>query len=499
MQKPRGADKIQQQSEKWLNESQHLAKMGSWVYSVVSEKLVLSEPLYELWQIDREASLTMEQFLAMIHPEDVGKIQQKFQRCIQQAEAYQVEYRVLVGEQEKFFSNIVKAEKDSDGKVTQVRGITLDITERKQSEQTRLTAENRFATIFRLNPLPSAITRLADGKILEANEKALEVFGFTHEEVANATTLELNIWANPQDRAALVEKLKQQSNLQFEASFQKKDGTQWNAITNLEVIELEGESCMLVILQDITERKQSEEATKAYSEQLEKLNDGKDRFFSIIGHDLMSPLNSIMGAANILSNQIVNLSEQEIKTLADSVFTSTQHLKRLLSNLLEWARMQKGSMKFQPKEINLHLIASDAITLLHENADMKGISLHNSLPDDFVLKADENMLHSIFRNLLSNAIKFTPPGGKVLLSGQRMSNHLQVSVKDNGIGMSALMQQQLFQLGFRQTTLGTAQEKGTGLGLILIKEFVEKHQGTLKVDSQEGKGTAFTINLPIRN
>lgn len=497
MQKRRIAEKRLQENEQWLKDAQQLAKMGNWEYTVSSEKLVLSEPLCDLWQINREALPTAEQFLAMIHPEDMEEVQQKFRSCIQLGEAYQIEYRALTGGQQKFFLTIVKAEKDSDGKVIKVRGTTQDITERKLAEEALRKSEIHFATIFRLNPLPVAITRLADGKILDVNEKALEVFGFTQQEILDATTLELNIWANPEDRAMLVEQLKQQPALQFEATYRNKDGKEWNAITCLEVIELEGESCLLIILQDITVRKKAEEAMKVYSHRLEKLNAGKDRFFSIIAHDLMSPVNGVIGAADILSGQISKLKQQEIKTFADSIFISAKHLKRLLTNLLEWARMQAGDMYYQPKEVNLHQIASDVIGLLHDNADKKGISLHNSLPDDFILQADENMLHSMFRNLVSNAIKFSRMGGKVQIQGQRLLNHLQIRVSDHGIGMSQKVQQQLFQLGSKHTTLGTANEKGTGLGLLLCKEFVEKHKGSIQVDSQEGKGTTFTITLPV--
>lgn len=496
MQKSRVAEKNQLESEQWLKEAQQLAKMGSWEYSVSSKKLVQSDPLYELWQINKDAIPTAEQFFEMIHQEDVEEVQQKFRRCIQKGEAYQTEYRAWVSGQQKFFLTIAKAEKEANGKVIKVRGITQDITERKLAEEALRKSEHRFSSIFRLNPLPVAITRLEDGKVLDANDKALEVFGFTQQEIQDATTIELNIWANLQDRAMLMERLKQQPTLQFEATYRKKDGQEWNAITCLEVIELEGEPCLLIILQDITGRKQAEEAMKVHSQQLERLNAGKDRFFSIIAHDLMSPVNSVTGAADLLSNHIDHLNQEEIKTFAKSTFISAHNLKKLLNNLLEWARMQAGDMQFQPKEVNLHQIASDVISLFYDNAQKKSISLHNSLPDDFTLQADENMLHSLLRNLVSNAIKFSRMGGKVQLQGQWLPNHLQISIKDNGIGMSQLVQQQLFSIDFKHTTLGTANEKGTGLGLLLCKEFVEKHNGRIAVESGEGKGTTFTITLP---
>ncbi|MEK6481921.1 PAS domain-containing sensor histidine kinase [Catalinimonas sp. 4WD22] len=498
MRKSRITKNKQLETGEWLQDVQQLAKIGLWEYTLASDKLVFSEPLYELWEINpnSQGTLSSEQLLKMIHSDDVEEVQQKFESCIQEGNAYQVEYRVLVSGQQKFFETIVKPGKEGD-RVIKVRGITQDITERKLAEEAFARSEKRFASIFRLHPLPVAITRLADGKIIEANDKALEVFGFTRQEIQHATTLGLNIWANPQDREFLLEKLKQQSALQFEATYRNKEEKEWNTITNVEVIELDQEQCMLIILQDITERKQAEEAIKAYSEQLEKVNAGKDKFFSIIAHDLMSPVNGIMGSANILSDQIEMLNQQEIRTFADSIFISVKHLKRLLSNLLEWARIHSGDIKYQPKEVNLHLIARDVVMLLHDNAQKKRISLHNMLPEDLILQADENMLHSMLRNLLSNAIKFSNFGGKVEIEGRRLSNHLQIMVSDNGVGMSEFEQQQLFQLGSKHTTLGTAKEKGTGLGLLLCKEFVEKHKGSIDVESEEGKITTFTITLPM--
>lgn len=377
--------------------------------------------------------------------------------------------------------------------------IMQDITERKAAQEALRRSEALFGSVFRLNPFPIAITRLSDGKILAANEKAIQAFGYSKEELYNSTTTDLKFWASAEERNVFVASLKRQPVIQIEKSYQSKSGAVWEAVTYIEMLEWEKEPCLLILIQDITERKKAEEAIRAYTQQLEELNTSKDKFFSVIAHDLLSPLNGILGSSQLLSQYIAELSERDIQELARAINHSTINLKRLLSNLLEWASIQKGSLAFQPKQVNLGQLISEVVELLQDNAHKKGICIEFYLTEDIYLEADEYMLQSILRNLLSNSIKFSSEGTCITLSAQRLPSYIQIQVKDQGVGMSKEIQDILFKIGTKHTSLGTVGEKGTGLGLMLCKEFVEKHGGNIWVESEAGKGTIFTFTLPNRS
>ncbi|QHT71506.1 PAS domain S-box protein [Rhodocytophaga rosea] len=370
---------------------------------------------------------------------------------------------------------------------------------RKQVEKEKnqfATSEALFSTIFRLNPFPTSITRLSDGKILHVNEQGLKAFGYSDEEVINRTTAQLNVWENTLEREELVKRLAVEHKVNgFQATFRQKGGQLWIALLSLEVIQWDGETCILWIMQDITERRKVEEAIHSYTRQLEEVNANKDKFFSIIAHDMLSPLNGILGSSNLLSEYMAHLSKEDIQELSRTINLSTANLKRLLSNLLEWARMQIGAIAFEPKQVNLRKVAEKVIELLKDNAHSKVITIDNKLEEDIYLRADENMAESILRNLLANGIKFSGQGTKITLTATLLPCYVQVSVQDQGIGMSKELQDQLFKFGITQSTLGTANEKGTGLGLLLCKDFVEKHSGRIWVESQPGKGTTFIFTL----
>lgn len=252
---------------------------------------------------------------------------------------------------------------------------------------------------------------------------------------------------------------------------------------------------MLIILQDITEHKKAQEAIQAYA-QLKQLNKSKDKFFSIIAHDLLSPVNGVLGSADLLAHYLPSLQEYEIQKLSDGIYASTTHLKRLLMNLLKWARLQKGEMGLHPKKVNLYSLTMAEIDSLTDIARQKEVTIKVFIDEALSVEADEHMLGTVVRNLVANAIKFSNREGTIHLRCEQLETSLQVSVSDTGIGMSKPVQENLFQVDQKQTSLGTAGEKGTGLGLILCKEFIERHGGQIYVESELGKGTTFTFTLP---
>lgn len=231
--------------------------------------------------------------------------------------------------------------------------------------------------------------------------------------------------------------------------------------------------------------------------QLQELNVNKDRFFSIISHDLRSPFVGLLGLTQLLTDDLDNFSREQLHAMLGKLRKSTEHLYALLENLLTWSRLQRGLIECHPQRVNLHEIVSRNLKLLTPNADQKNIRLEHAVPEKTVVKADIKMIDTIVRNLVSNAVKFTPSGGRVTVSAASHNEGLvRLTVCDSGIGIDPEYLPKLFRIDTKYTRLGTADERGTGLGLILCKDFVERNGGTIWVESERNQGAAYHITLP---
>jgi signal transduction histidine kinase len=238
--------------------------------------------------------------------------------------------------------------------------------------------------------------------------------------------------------------------------------------------------------------KHQEEMEKR-SEELERLNQVKDKFFSIISHDLRSPINALSGLLDLLDKGAVK--PEELPKHITELKTRFNHTRTLLNNLLDWTLLQMDKLNLQPARIDIHRIVDENIQLLSA-VQTKKISLVNNTPNPAVAFADSNTTNLVIRNLITNALKFTNDGGEVVIAGDEKENHWVISVTDNGIGMNGDVLKILFDKTAPYTTRGTANEKGTGLGLILCKEFVEKNGGKIWVESSPGSGSTFYFTLP---
>jgi signal transduction histidine kinase len=229
---------------------------------------------------------------------------------------------------------------------------------------------------------------------------------------------------------------------------------------------------------------------------LQDLNATKDKFFSIISHDLKGPLNSLTSFSSLLINHTDSLSKDEIRMLAKDLDKSLKNLFALLENLLEWSRSQTGNIEFKFEPFNLAALLQQNKELLLAQARNKKIAIETTHDAALVVSAHRHSVNTVVRNLISNAIKFTPENGCITLSMALKENEVVVSVADTGVGMPAEVLQKLFRIDTKHTTKGTADEKGTGLGLILCKDFVEKNGGRIWVESTVGKGSVFSFTLP---
>lgn len=248
------------------------------------------------------------------------------------------------------------------------------------------------------------------------------------------------------------------------------------------------------------ERKKAEEEISFKNEQLQLINAEKDKFFSIIAHDLRGPLSAFVDATQILTEEIQNMDLEEIKDITMSMKTSASNIYGLLENLLEWSRLRRGAMDFVPENLNLKKKIEASIDVLSESARKKRIGLTISVPGELEIRADIHMFDTIIRNLISNAIKFTISGGKVIVTANYNGDHyIVVKISDSGIGMAPELRNKLFQIDEKTSRPGTEGETSTGLGLLLCKEFIEKHGGKIWVESSVGQGSTFSFSLPLEN
>ncbi|RJP67078.1 MAG: PAS domain-containing sensor histidine kinase [Ignavibacteriales bacterium] len=261
----------------------------------------------------------------------------------------------------------------------------------------------------------------------------------------------------------------------------------------------EEERILLYVSEQIAQainKKKSEYRLVKYAEELKELNAVKDKFFSIISHDLRSPFHALLGVSEILTDESSALTIEETRHLNREMYKTLKNQFKLLENLLEWSRIQTGRISFMPGKQELSFKVNEVINILIGNALKKGIQIVNDVHQGTHVFADENMLRTILHNLISNAIKFTNLRGKIVVSSVRLNNFVEISVADNGIGLSEEEINKLFKLDVQFTKPGTSKEQGTGLGLMLCKELVEKHNGKMRIESKVGTGSNFIFSLP---
>lgn len=250
------------------------------------------------------------------------------------------------------------------------------------------------------------------------------------------------------------------------------------------------------IFRDISKRKTIEEALNKYSKELEAANKSKDRFFSIIAHELKNPFQSLLGLSDILLNDVKSLSADELASIAESINKSVNILFNLLKNLLEWSRLQLNNIGCQPQELSLYYISKEVILLLENNLKNKNITMVNQLNNNDVVFADKNMISTVIQNLLTNAIKFSNFNSTIKICSKNFDNKVEISIIDSGIGIESSNIDKLFKVESNFSTVGTNKESGTGLGLILCKEMIEKNKGEIGVESVVNVGSRFYFSLP---
>lgn len=249
---------------------------------------------------------------------------------------------------------------------------------------------------------------------------------------------------------------------------------------------------------DITEQKKAENALIKSERRLKKLNATKDKLFSIIGHDLKGPLNNILGFSELIDQGYDNFSDEEIQKYNKLIFESSKTLSGLLDSLLTWSRSQRNKIEVSRQSFPVFAVVQNCFNLLEHNAEKKNIAISNTISEDILAYADTEMTTTVIRNLISNAIKFTNPKGKVTASANKENDLIIIKIEDTGVGIPPDKIETLFEPDQTHVSLGTDGEKGTGLGLIICKDFAEKNNGKLWAESELNKGSVFYLSLPAK-
>ncbi|MFY8022225.1 MAG: ATP-binding protein [Bacteroidia bacterium] len=286
--------------------------------------------------------------------------------------------------------------------------------------------------------------------------------------------------------------------LDWEGRIVVNDEVRWIHIISKPDIQESGEVIWNGLLMDINQMKKTQEEIAHKNEQLLKVISEKDKFFSIIAHDLRNPFNAFLGLTKLMVEDLSDLSRDEIHEFAMAMSVSASNLHKLLENLLEWSRLQRGVTAFDPKPFFVKTQIDEIVKSHLDAAKKKNIQIHIQIPEHIITKADANMFSSTVRNLLNNSIKFTPKGGEIIIQAKEDQNEgMIVVIQDNGIGMKKEIINKLFKIDEHVNRPGTDGEPSTGLGLILCKDFIEKHGGKIWVESEEQKGSSFYFSIPI--
>ena len=384
--------------------------------------------------------------------------------------------------------------------------VVRDITERKKAEEVIRASEEKLRTLFD-TMAQGVIYQDASGSVVSANQAACKILGVSIKDLLGSYGASSK-WKSIHEDGSLLNIDDHPSNIALKTGKQiigKTMGVfnqieqkyKWITVSCIPYIKPDEEypSSVYTTFTDITDLKNSEEALKKYGEELKHMIATKDRFFSIVAHDLKSPFLGLLGFTSALHEDYDQFETAQIKRYIGNINKATRNIYSLIQNLLEWSRLQTNKFDLNIAEIDLFQIAEYSINLLSSNAASKEIKIKNLLPHSEIILADERILDSVFSNLISNAIKFSKRGDEITLSASYSNDFIEICVTDNGIGMDEERLNELFRLDVTVSSRGTEGEVGTGLGLVLCNELIEKLNGRMRVESKPGIGSKFYFTV----
>ncbi len=396
----------------------------------------------------------------------------------------------------------------------------LDITEKKISEKLLEQSYKTFRTYIQSAPM-GIVSIGRDGKIRGCNRAFQELLKTSEENLLDRNILYYIF----QRQDLLIDTIAHLNGENQKIEVIMQDANEKIFWAKISAVLLNDDE-ILCFIEDVDNKKRAEEEQRALLDALRLSNQkieqtlqekdklikeleetqkrlqgtisAKDKFFSIISHDLRGPFSGFLGLTDMMAKDMEDLSLRELRKMSQAIYKSANSVYKLLDDLLQWSRLQLGKIPYNPETITLKEIVNNSLYTLRELANNKEINLSIDVPDDFAVYCDRNMITGVIRNLVTNGIKFTHRGGRIkIFINQVEGDFAEIAVEDNGVGIPNEIQDKIFRLDSQVSTKGTEQETGSGLGLILCKEFVEKHGGKMYFNSKENEGTTFFFTLPI--
>jgi PAS domain S-box/PAS domain S-box/PAS domain S-box/PAS domain S-box len=475
---------------------------------IANGKIVLSNDSFAtIFGYNKKEEVINNNLIDFVYSNDVVKVAEYFQLLEQRKEVPgRIEFLGRKKDKSIFFIEVSPSIVDIESKNFVVID-ARDITERKRVQQAIRESEEKYRNITEnIDDFLFTFERIE--KVLKPlfyTYSVEKITGYSQSEFLLESTLFLKI-IYPDDFILVKKKLKTilrsriQVSEEMEFRIINKHGnivwvrTKINVTRNTDgqILKIYG------LVSDISLRKKAEEELNRSTENLIKLNETKDKFISIISHDLRTPFSSILGFTDLLIGD-EDLTEEEKKQYVRFIQESSKSMLELVNSLLDWTRLQTGRIKFEPEKISARMIVINSINSLSGTALQKNINLKSEVEKDLTIYADNSLMSQVFNNLISNAIKFTKPGGEIVISASpsKKTRFYEFSVRDNGVGIKPENMKELFRIDTKFSSEGTAGEKGSGLGLSLVNEIIEKHGGNIWVESEYGKGSNFKFILPI--
>lgn len=475
-------------------------KDGLWDWNLRTDEVFFSKQWKKMLGFqENEIQGSLKEWEKRVHPEDQTKVYEDIQKHLSgKQKYYQNEHRVLCkdGSYKWVLDRGIVVEWDQNKKPLRMIGTHSDISKRKKAEQSIKESQIKFKTIFEILDVGLNITD-EQGNIIDCNHASEKILGLSRNEqlTRNFAGKEWTI-VRPDnspmspDEFASVRAMKLNKAIRNAEMGVIVNGgkTTWISV-NATPLNLEGYGVLIAYV-DITNIKDN-------NQKLTELNATKDKFFSIIAHDLRSPFSGILGLSEMALKKIRQKQFDKIEKYLTVIQDSTKQSLNLLENLLQWSRIQTGNIVFVPNQIQVDTVINNTLSASESLLKEKHIGITINVPYHLEAFADHFMLETILRNLLSNAVKYSKPDGTIIISAEKHEKFVKFTIQDNGIGISPENLTKLFRIETNFSTRGTHDEKGTGLGLILSKEFVEKQGGKIWAESTIGQGSSFMFTIPL--
>lgn len=500
-----GKDYLIEKADAWSNTGQ--IKYGSGdksgalaayleCYKMVKGTQYLSRNLSSIRGIIQVYRETKQPLLAMGYMDELNTICDKMFKLTDRTEATKL-YAAIETYNEEIKTEALLSKQKTIYKIGTVAGVLFLCVILLFAWLSRSSKNYNKQLEFMSNTTFDGILFHENGIIGYINKRFTQITGYSKTDIIGKNMLEfMDTESREYFQKNMANLIKSKGFLSNELTMIVKDGSKLDVEVYSQPFVFKGKEVRIVALRDITERKKYISALLESHTQLKDLVATKDRFFSIIAHDLKNPFNAILGFADLLIKSSTTASRDEIREYAKYIYEASQNAHILLDNLLHWSRAQTGKLLYKPDEVNLKLVISKTLNILFSQATAKKIRLTDDTPSKAMVYADVDMLETILRNLISNALKYTPDNGSVSIHCQKTDQGMVINVTDTGLGMEEQQINNLFKVDNIYSSPGTHNESGTGLGLILCEELLKRHNGSFRITSRVGEGTTFSFILP---